>query len=81
MAVDIQKYVEQIVEKLTGDKGLLAGFQKNPIESVKSLLGNVDLDDGVIKSIIDAVKGKINLDDAAGKAKGILGFFKKLFGK
>lgn len=81
MAVDIQKYVEQIVSKLTGDKSLLAGFQKDPIAMVKNLLGNVNLDDNLIKSIVDAVKGKINLDDAAGKAKGILGFIKKLFKK
>lgn len=81
MAVDIQEYVEQIVSKLTGDKNLLANFKKDPIAAVKSLLSNVKLDDDLIKKIAEAVKGKINIDDAADKAKGILGFLKKLFKK
>lgn len=81
MAADIEKYVSQIVEKLTGNKKLMESFKKDPIAAVKSLLSNVQLDDDLIKTIVSAVKGKINLDDAKGKASGILGLAKKLLGK
>ena len=80
MALDISKYVEEIVKKLTGDSNLLANFKKDPIAAVKSLL-KVDLDSDTINAIIKAVKGKLNLDEVAGKAGGILGKLKSLFGK
>lgn len=81
MAFDIQKYVEDIVAKLTGDSKLLESFKKDPVGAVKKLLSNVDLDDDLLEKVVEAVKGKINLDDVAGKAKGILGFLKGIFGK
>ena len=81
MAVDIQQYVEQILTKLTGDSNLLASFKKDPIGSVKKILSNVKLDDDLVKTIAEAVKGKLNLDDTANKAKGLLGAIKGILGK
>ena len=81
MDANIEKYVSQVVEKLTGNKNLLEGFKKDPVGTVKKLLANLNLDDDLLKTIATAVKGKINLDDVAGKAGGILGMLKKLFKK
>lgn len=77
MGVDIEKYVSEVVEKLSGNKSLLEGFKKDPIGTVKKLLASLNLDDDLLKTIATAVKGKINLDDVAGKAGGILGTLKK----
>jgi len=77
MDANIEKYVQQVIEKITGSKDLLEDFKKEPIATVKKLLGNLKLDDGVLKAIATAVQGKINLDGIAEKADGILGAFKK----
>lgn len=77
MGMDIEKYVSEVVEKLSGNKNLLEGFKKDPIGTVKKLLASLNLDDDLLKTIATAVKGKINLDDIAGKADGILGTLKK----
>ena len=76
MAVDISKYVEELVKKLTGDSKLLDNFKKDPIAAVKSLL-NIDLDGDTINAIVTAVKGKLNLE----KAGGFLSKLKALFCK
>ena len=78
--MDISKYVEELVKKLTGDSKLLDSFKKDPAAIVKKLL-NVNLDSETINAIIKAVKGKLNLDDAAKNVGGILAKIKSLFGK
>ena len=77
MDVNIEKYVGQVIEKLTGNKSLLDDFKKDPIGAVKKLLANLNLDDDILKTVAAAVKGKIDLEDAAGKAGGILDSIKK----
>ena len=61
MEQDISKYVEQIVEKLTGDEKLIEKFKSNPVKTVTDLL-NIKLDEDAINAIVTAVKGKIDLD-------------------
>ncbi len=81
---NIQEMIEQVVEKLTGNKNLLANFKKDPIAAVKSILGKIDLDNDVLEKIVAAVKGKIDLDAITEKAGGIgniLGKLKGLLGK
>ena len=74
--MDIKKKAEEIVEKLTSDKDLLAKFQKNPTAVIEGLIG-IDLPDDQINGLITAVKAKLSADKI-GDALGGLG---KLFGK
>jgi len=80
MSQDITKYVEQVVAKLTGNNNLIEQFKKNPIKIVTDILG-IKLDDELIQAIIKAVQGKLNIEDVAKNAAGILAKLKSLFGK
>ncbi len=78
---NLEEMINQVVEKLTGNKNAVAQFKKDPMGTVKKILGNINLDNDVLEKIVEAVKGKINLDELTGKAGGILGALKGLFGK
>lgn len=80
MAQDISKYVEQIVEKLTGDEKLIEKFKSNPVKTVTDLL-NIKLDEDAINAIVTAVKGKIDLDSLKAQVENVLGGLSGLFGK
>ncbi len=73
---DIKELVEKAVDKLQGDDNLLESFKENPIKVVEKIL-NVDLPDEILEKIVEAVKAKINIDDA----KEVLGKLSGLFGK
>ena len=79
MSQDITKYVDQVVKKLTGNSGLIEQFKKNPIKIVTDILG-IKLDDQLIQAVIKAVQGKLNIEDVAKNAGGILAKLKSLFG-
>lgn len=72
--IDVKAKVEEIVEKVSKDKGLQENFRKEPVKTVEGLLG-VDLPDDVVKKVVDGVKGKLSVD----KVSGALGSLKKLF--
>ncbi len=78
--MDIQKIISEVLEKLTADNGLKADFMKNPTKVLEKLVG-VDLPDDKIDPIIEGVMAKLNIDEVASKAKGILGALSGLFGK
>lgn len=80
MSQNITEYVQQIVTKLTGNSSLLESFKKDPAKIVTDLLG-IKLDGDVLQAVIKAVQGKLNLDDVAKNAGGILEKLKGLFGK
>ena len=80
MSQNITEYVQQIVSKLTGNNSLLEQFKKDPAKIVTDLLG-VKLDADLLQNVIKAVQGKLNLDDVAKNAGGILAKLKSLFGK
>ena len=80
MSQDIAKYVERVVAKLTGNNGLIEQFKKNPVKIVTDILG-IKLDDQLIQAVIKAVQGKLNIEDVAKNAGGILAKLKSLFGK
>lgn len=80
MSTDIAKYVEQVVEKLTGDDQLIEKFKADPVKTVTDLLG-VKLDGDLIDGIVAAVKGKLGLDGLKGKASDLLGGLKGLLHK
>ena len=77
--MDIEKIVEQIVEKLTGDDQLMEKFKKDPVKTVTTALG-IELDDEIIDAVVTAVKGKIDLDELKDKAEDLLGGLKGLKG-
>lgn len=70
--MDIKAKIDEIVEKIKSDKNLGEKFQKNPIKVIEDLIG-IDLPDDQIKSIVDAVKAKINLDSIGGMLGGLFG--------
>lgn len=80
MSQNITEYVQQIVAKLTGNNNLLEQFKKDPAKIVTDLLG-VKLDGDLLQNVIKAVQGKLNLDDVAKNAGGILAKLKSFFGR
>lgn len=78
--MDIQKIISDVLSQLEGNDNLIAKFTADPAKTLEGLL-NVDLPDDQINAVIDAIKAKLNLDDTAKKAKGILGAVKSLLGK
>ena len=60
MAFDIKAKIEELIEKIKGDKSLGDRFQKDPTRTVEDLIG-VDLPDDQVKSVVDAIKAKLDL--------------------
>ena len=77
MDFNIKEKIEELVQKISGDKGLQEKFTKDPVSAVKGLLGGVDLPTEQLQPLIDGIKAKLNLDDAG----GLLGKLGGLFGK
>ena len=80
IVMDIKNEITKLVKKITGDKSLLENFKKDPLATVKKLLGESvvkDLSSDTLGKIVEGVKAKVNIDDA----KGILSKVKGLFNK
>jgi hypothetical protein len=78
--MDIQKIINDVIAKLKADDNLLEKFKTNPVKVLEDLIG-IDLPDDKINAVIDGIKAKLNLDDIAEKAEGILGALGGLFKK
>ena len=78
--MDIQKIISDVLAKLEGDNGLLAKFKANPTKTIESLIG-IDLPDEQIDAVVKGVMAKIDIEDVAKQATGLLGKLKGLFGK
>ncbi len=74
--MNIKEKIEEIVEKLTSDKNLMAKFEKNPISVIEELIG-IDLPDDQLNQLIDGIKAKISLDKVGDLLGGLGGLFKK----
>lgn len=72
--MDIAAMVKDAVEKITKDGDLTKEFQKDPAATVKKVAGD-KVPAEAIDKIVDGVKAKIKVDNAA----GALGAIKKLF--
>lgn len=70
--MDIREKIEEIVEKIKGDKNLLAKFQKNPVSVIEDLIG-IDLPNDQVNKVVEAVKAKISLDKVGGMLGGLFG--------
>jgi predicted RNA-binding protein with EMAP domain len=68
--IDIKEKIEEIVDKVKGDKNFAAKFTSDPVKAVESVIG-IDLPDDQINPIIEGVKAKLSLD-SAGDALGSL---------
>lgn len=73
--MDIKAKIEEIVEKVKGDKTIAERFKKEPIKVVEELAG-VDLPDDMLEKIVDGVKAKISVDGVASKLGGLGKLFK-----
>ena len=80
ITMDIQKIITDAVAKLKEDENLLENFKKNPTKVLEKLVG-VDLPDDKIDPIIQGIKAKLNLDDLAEKAEGVMNVLGGLFKK
>lgn len=79
----VKDKIEEIVAKVKGNDELLSKFKANPVDTVKELLGNIDLPDGALDNIVDGIKAKLDsaeegtvadkIGDLLDKAKGLFG--------
>lgn len=72
---DIAALAADLVTKITSDEALMEAFKKDPVTALEKKLG-IDLPNDQINALIDAIKAKINVDDAmefAGKLAGLFG--------
>ncbi len=76
MGIDIKKTIEDIVEKLKGDDGLLKQFQSDPAGALKKLTG-LDIPTDQIEKVVAGVKAKLTADNIGDAVKGLGDLFKK----
>ena len=72
MALDIKAKIEELVDKVKGDKDIGEKFQKDPTKTVEGLIG-VDLPEDQINAVVEGVKAKVKLDSVTSKLGGLFG--------
>lgn len=70
--MDIKAKIEELTEKIKGDKDLMKKFKEDPVSALEGLIG-VDLPDDQVEKIADGIKAKISLDDIGDKLGGLFG--------
>ena len=70
--MDIKAKIEELLEKITADNGLLEQFMKAPVKTVEELLG-IDLPDEKIREIAAAIKAKLDLEKLDEKLDALKG--------
>lgn len=70
--MDIKAKIEELVDKIKGDKDLLAKFKDEPIKTVEGIIG-IDLPDDQLGKLVDGIKAKISLDSIGDKLGGLFG--------
>ena len=73
--MDIMAKVNELVETITKDEKLMAQFKKDPVQAVRGLVKDLDLDDEVLDKLVKGIQGKIGADMVAGALSGL----KKIF--
>lgn len=76
--MDIKAKIAELVGKISKDPALKEKFEKDPVATVKGLVGNLPMDQ--IKPIVDGVKAKLGatavgekLGDIGNKIGGLFG--------
>ena len=72
MGIDIKAKIEELINKIKGDKDIGERFAKEPTKTVEGLLG-IDLPDDQINQIVEGIKAKLNLDKLGETLGGIFG--------
>ncbi len=73
--MDIKATIESLIGKITGDGDLKAKFEKDPLGTVKGVIGD-NIPEETLNQVVDGVQAKLKIDDAGdilGKVKGIFG--------
>ncbi len=80
--MDLEKIINEIVGKVTGNNDLIKKLTANPAATIKELTG-LDVDAEQIKAIISGVTKALgeNAGDVLKEGKGILDKIKGIFGK
>lgn len=72
--MDIKAKINEIVDHIKNDDGLMDLFKNDPIKAIEKVIG-IDLPDDKLGPIVDGVKAKLTVDNA----KDLFGSLKKLF--
>lgn len=72
--MDIKAKINEIVDRIKNDDGLMDLFKNDPIKAIEKVIG-IDLPDDKLAPIVDGVKAKLTVDNA----KDLFGSLKKLF--
>ena len=72
---DAKEYIEKVVESVTKDKSLSDRFSKDPLGTIKDILGSAIPED-MLEKISAGVKAKISSDKIADAAKSLGNLFK-----
>ena len=76
MDFNVKDLIDKAVSKLKSSPDLLAKFKAEPVKTLEGILG-VDLPDEKVKAVVDGIKAKLSIDDAASKLKGLGSLFGK----
>ena len=76
--MDIKAKIAELEAKIKGDPKLLENFGKEPVKTVKGIIG-VDLPDDQINGVVEGLKAKLAAGDVANAVSGIAGKIKGLF--
>ena len=74
--MELQEIITKVVKTLTEDEDLLKAFLDNPTKVLEKTF-KVDLPDDQINAIVDAVKAKVNVDNALDAVSKLAGLFGK----
>ena len=74
--MDIKATIEKAVAAIVGDNSKVEAFKKDPVGTVKSVIGSAAPND-VINQVVNAVKAKL----AGNSVSGAIGKIGGLFGK
>ena len=74
--MDIKAKIEELVNKIKDDSGLLEKFKSDPKGMVKGLIG-VEIPDDALSKVTDGVKAALAGDKVSGAVDKIKGIFGK----
>ncbi len=70
--MDIREKIEELAEKIKNDGDFAREFRKDPVRAVENVIG-VDLPDDKIRSIVDGIKAKADIDSIGDAVGGLFG--------
>lgn len=74
--MDLQQVIEQVLDALNNNDALVKEFLADPAKVLESKLG-IDLPNEQINAVVEGVKAKLNLDNAASVLNAVQGLFGK----